>query len=82
MSTTREQALATIRGVIVAVGRLSPDEVIESSPVTGLANVDSIMLLEIVAKVELAMDIDIDEETLFELKTVKDFVDACHRLAS
>ena len=80
MSLQREQTLGTIKRAISMVGKISPEAVLEESPVTGIPNVDSIVLLEIVTRVELELDIDLDEESLFNIRTVREFVDTCHNL--
>lgn len=77
-----ETTFDTIRGVISLVAKVPSEQVVLDSPVSGLRNVDSIVLLEIVARVETILDIDIDEEKLFEIKTVRDFVSVCHEIVS
>jgi acyl carrier protein len=72
----------TIRGVIALVAKVPREQVALDSPVSGLQNVDSIVLLEIIARVENLLDIDIDEEALFEMRSVGDFVTVCHQLVS
>jgi acyl carrier protein len=69
-----------IRGVICKATKLPPEAVRLENPVTGLQNVDSIVLLEIVARVEITLGISIDEQVLFEIQTVGDFVNVCNRL--
>lgn len=69
----------TIRGVIALVAKVPKEQVALDSPVSGLQNVDSIVLLEIIARVESLLDIDIDEEALFEIRSVSDFVEVCHQ---
>jgi acyl carrier protein len=70
----------TVRRIISDVAKIPPSEVRPENAVTGLANVDSIVLLEIVARTELALGIEIDEEQLFEINTVGEFVAACREL--
>lgn len=72
----------TIRDVISEVTRLEPEEISPENPVTGLRNVDSIVLLEIVVKAEVALGIEIDEMELFDIDTVADFVTVCRRLTA
>ncbi|MFL5350897.1 MAG: acyl carrier protein [Hyalangium sp.] len=76
---SREQTFQKIQEAICRVAKIPREMVTEQSPVSGVTNVDSIMLLEIITTVEVLLKIDIDEETLFELRTVKDFVEVCHR---
>jgi acyl carrier protein len=71
-----------IRDVICKATKLPPEAVRLENPVTGLQNVDSIMLLEIVARVEVSLDVLIDEEVLFDIQTVGDFVTVCSRLVA
>lgn len=75
-----DQTFESIRDIICRVAKIEPTEVRPENPVTGLVNVDSIVLLEIVARTELELGIDIDEAELFEISTVADFVEACRRL--
>ncbi len=70
-----------IRGVISRATKLPPEAILPDNPVTGLQNVDSIVLLEIVARVEVLLGIDIDEAQLFDIQTVGDFVAVCQALA-
>jgi acyl carrier protein len=77
-----EATFETIRGVIALVAKVPLEQVALDSPVSGLQNVDSIVLLEIIARVENLLDIDIDEEVLFEMRSVEDFVTVCHQLVS
>jgi acyl carrier protein len=70
----------SIRDIICRVAKIEPSDVRPENPVTGLVNVDSIVLLEIVARTELEFGIDIDETDLFEISTVADFVAVCSRL--
>lgn len=72
----------TVQRIISEVAKIPPEAVKLENPVTGLANVDSIVLLEIVARTELALGIEIDEEQLFEISTVGDFVSACQKLTA
>lgn len=72
----------TVQRIISEVAKIPPSDIRPENPVTGLTNVDSIVLIEIVARTELALDIEIDEEQLFDLNTVGDFVAACRRLTS
>jgi acyl carrier protein len=69
----------TVRRVIALVAKVPVEQVALDSPVSGLQNVDSIVLLEIIARVETLLEIDIDEEALFNLSTVHDFVSLCHQ---
>lgn len=69
----------TVRKVIALVAKVPVEQVALDSPVSGLQNVDSIVLLEIIARVETLLEIDIDEEALFNLSTVRDFVSLCHQ---
>ncbi|MFL6116423.1 MAG: acyl carrier protein [Catenulispora sp.] len=78
-----DTAFAVIRRITADVAKTRPQDIRLDSPVTGLVNVDSIVLLEIVALVELELGIEIAEEDLFDnLETVGDFVAVCHRLTT
>jgi acyl carrier protein len=82
MTATTDPIFDLIRGVICKVTKLPPEAVLLANPVTGLQNVDSIVLLEIVARVEVSLDISIDEQLLFEIQTVGDYVEVCRRLVA
>ncbi|MEU2022451.1 acyl carrier protein [Streptomyces sp. NPDC016469] len=73
------QVLATIQRIITEVARIEPEELRLDSPVTGVKNVDSILLLEIVVRAEVELGIEIDEQDLFDIDTVRDFVAFCHK---
>lgn len=77
-----DQVLRTIQKVISEVARIEPAEIQLDSPVTGLRNVDSILLLEIVVRTENELDIEIDEQDLFDINTVRDFAAFCRRTAA
>jgi acyl carrier protein len=72
--------LETIMRIVAKVAKISPDEIRPENPVTGITNVDSILLLEIVALTELELGIEIPEEVLFAMTTVAEFVAVCQRL--
>jgi acyl carrier protein len=78
----QDMVLATIQRTISEVAKIPQAEIRLENPVTGLVNVDSIVLMEIVARTELALDIEIDEELLFSIDTVGDFVAECQRLVA
>jgi acyl carrier protein len=81
-TTLLEEPFLTIQRIIAQVAKTSPQAVVLENPVTGITNVDSIVMLEIVARVELALDIEIDEEQLFAISTVGDFVAVCRDLTT
>jgi acyl carrier protein len=78
--TEPDPVLETIMRIVAKVAKISPDELRPENPVTGITNVDSILLLEIVALSELELGIEISEEDLFAMTTVADFVAACRQL--
>ncbi len=80
--TESDPVFSTVAGIIAKVAKIPLEQVKSENSVTGLTNVDSIVLLEIVATTEIALDIEIDEEELFKIDTVGDFVTACRRLTS
>jgi len=80
--TSSDPIFLSIQQIIAKVAKIPPQAVVLENPVTGLTNVDSIVLLEIVARTELEFDIEIDEEELFSISTVADFVAACQKLTS
>ncbi|HWO18197.1 MAG TPA: acyl carrier protein [Kofleriaceae bacterium] len=82
MTATIDPTFELIRNVICKVTKLPPEAVLLENPVTGLQNVDSIVLLEIVARVEVSLDVSIDEQVLFEIQTVGDFVKVCQELVA
>ena len=77
-----DEVFLTVQRIICQVAKVSPEAVRPENPVTGLANVDSILMLEIVARTELDLGIEIDEQRLFEITTVEEFVAACRDLTS
>jgi len=78
--TSTDDVFSRVRRVIATVAKIPEEEVKPANPVTGLANVDSIVLLEIVARTEIELDIEIDEEPLFNIATVGEFVSVCEEL--
>ncbi|MEV4282916.1 acyl carrier protein [Actinoplanes xinjiangensis] len=81
-TTLLEEPFLTIQRIIAQVAKTSPQAVVLENPVTGITNVDSIVMLEIVARVELELGIEIDEEQLFAISTVGDFVAVCRDLTA
>lgn len=77
-----DHTFLTIQRIISEVAKIPPSEIKLDNPVTGLVNVDSIVLLEIVARTELELGIDVDAEQLFDISTVGDFVTVCQELTS
>ena len=57
--TEPDPVLETIMRIVAKVAKISPDELRPENPVTGITNVDSILLLEIVALSELELGIEI-----------------------
>jgi len=82
VDASQSEIFLVVQRVIATVAKIPPSAVKLENPVTGLANVDSIVLLEIVARTELELDIEIDEEELFNINTVGDFVAACQELTA
>ncbi|BBC30431.1 hypothetical protein SGFS_017250 [Streptomyces graminofaciens] len=79
---TQDPIFDTVCGVISRIAKVPPETVRADAPVSGLQNVDSIVLLEIIVTVENELDIEIDEAELFEIDTVGEFVAACRRLVA
>jgi acyl carrier protein len=82
MQFTRDDVFRKIRQVTSEVIKVPQEEIVPDGKVTALRNVNSIALLEIVAKVEIYFGIDLDEESLFQIDTLNDFVDSCMGLLS
>ncbi|MFI2369832.1 acyl carrier protein [Streptomyces sp. NPDC018833] len=76
---TPDQVLLAIQKVISEVAKIEPAEIQLDSPVTGLRNVDSILLLEILVRTEMELGIEIDEQDLFDINTVRDFAAFCRK---
>jgi acyl carrier protein len=79
MEQDRQAVFEAIRGVIALVLQVPAEHVGLGSPVSALEGVDSLVLLEITARVENVLDIDLDQDVLFEVRTVGDFVAVCHQ---
>ncbi|MEU1181201.1 acyl carrier protein [Streptomyces sp. NPDC005820] len=77
---TEDKIFDTLREVITRIAKVPPETVVPDAPVSGLQNVDSIVLLEIVVTMENELGIEIDEEELFDIDTVGQFVAACRRI--
>ncbi|MEV8597882.1 acyl carrier protein [Streptomyces sp. NPDC052012] len=78
---TQDHIWLTVQKAISEVARIEPAEIRLDSPVTGLRNVDSILLLEILVRVEAELGIEIDEQELFDINTVRDFAAYCRKAA-
>ncbi|MGA8116432.1 MAG: acyl carrier protein [Actinocatenispora sp.] len=78
--TEVDPVFTTVSEIIAKVAKIPLEQVKAENSVTGLTNVDSIVLLEIVATTEIALNIEIDEEELFKIDTVGDFVAVCRQL--
>ena len=77
-----DRVFTAVRDIIAKVAKVAPEDIRPENPVTGLTNVDSIVLLEIVALTEAELDIEISEEELFRMSTVGDFAATCRQLVS
>lgn len=82
MDLSRPATFAVIRDAIVTVLRVPEEQVLEPNQIRDMRNVDSMALMEIIAFVEDALQIDIDVGSLFEVHSVGEFVDICHDLRS
>ena len=80
MLPERDTTFHAVRDAIVTVLKVAPALVLEPNQIREFRNVDSMALMEIVAIVEDSLAIDIDVGSLFEVRTVGEFVDICHEL--
>ena len=64
-----------VRGIVARVSRIDILELEDDVLIREELGVDSLMAMEIVALCEKALEIQIDEEHLFEIQTIGDFIE-------
>jgi acyl carrier protein len=71
-----------VRGVIASISRIDVSELADDVNVREELGIDSLMAMEIIATIEKALQIRIDEAQYADIETVGDFIDlvvAAHR---
>ncbi len=70
----------TIRGHVCEELKLSPDRVTESTNLRELPGVESIKMLRVVAKIERTYDLELDDEVVFRVRTIRELAEAIQGL--
>lgn len=70
LSTTAAQ----VRAIVSSITRLDPAEMDEQVRFREELGIDSLMAMEIVAACERALDIQIQDDALFEIETLGEFI--------
>ncbi|MGN2639765.1 acyl carrier protein [Nocardia takedensis] len=73
-TTTPDEILRTITAIAVAETGLSETDLRPDVDLRGLAGVDSVRVLRMVAKIERAYDIELEDEQVFGMSTLDDVV--------
>jgi acyl carrier protein len=76
---TRDEVLVWLRGQLVEVLEVDPDEVAEDTDFAEDLDADSIDLIEVVNNLEREMKITIEEEELYDIATVGQLLDIVER---
>jgi acyl carrier protein len=71
----RTDALTALRDAAVTVLSLAPDQVVETASFADDLDADSLDLVELVMALEDALNIEIGDRDLSDIKTVSDAVD-------
>jgi acyl carrier protein len=79
MAMTRDEVLIWLRGQLVEVLEVEPDEVQEDTDFAEDLDADSIDLIEVVNNLEREMKITIEEEELYDIATVGQLLDIVER---
>ncbi|WP_054813847.1 acyl carrier protein [Nocardia arizonensis] len=73
-ATTRDEILRTITGIAVAETGIAEADLRPDVDLRGLAGVDSVRVLRMVAKIERTYDIELEDEQVFGMATLNDVV--------
>ena len=71
----RNQALTALRDAAVTVLSVQPDQVVEAASFADDLDADSLDLVELVMALEDALNVEIGDRDLSDIKTVSDAVD-------
>ncbi|MBH0776536.1 acyl carrier protein [Nocardia bovistercoris] len=73
-ATSRDEILRTITAIAVAETGIAETELRPDVDLRGLAGVDSVRVLRMVAKIERAYDIELEDEQVFDMASLDDVV--------
>jgi acyl carrier protein len=79
MAMTRDEVLIWLRGQLVEVLEVEPDEVQEDTDLAEDLDADSIDLIEVINNLERETKITIEEEELYDIATVGQLLDIVER---
>lgn len=74
MSHSTEQILATVTEIVAAEARVPAADLTPDTDVTKLEGADSVKVLRMVAKIEQRYDIELEDEDVFGVTTVREVV--------
>ncbi|WP_018636932.1 acyl carrier protein [Parafrankia elaeagni] len=72
MPTTTEPVLTTVTGIVATELATSPDTVDPDLDLRTVAGADSVKVLRMIARIERAYDIELDDEDVFTVTTVRE----------
>ncbi|MCK9904036.1 phosphopantetheine-binding protein [Parafrankia colletiae] len=82
MPTTAEPVLATVTGIVATELATSPDTVDPDLDLRTVAGADSVKVLRMIARIERAYDIELDDEDVFTVTTVREVTAVVERALS
>ncbi|MGW5869008.1 acyl carrier protein [Streptomyces sp. NPDC055239] len=75
-NVSHQSALAVVRQTLAQVLGIAPGRIEEDALLLGLPHADSLRLVETVVRLEDALGLKLDEESLIEVHTVDDLAQA------
>ncbi|CUU54529.1 acyl carrier protein [Parafrankia irregularis] len=80
MSTTAaESVLSTITGIVATELATAPGTIDPDLDLRSVAGADSVKVLRMIARIERAFDIELDDETVFTVTTVREVTEVVER---
>lgn len=79
---TRPDLIATVSEIIAREFDVPADQLTSELDLRTLEGADSVKVLRAIARIELAYDVELDDECVFTLHTVNDVVDALEALVA
>ncbi len=74
MTTALDDILTTVTGIAAAEIGVEPSELAADADLRGMAGVDSVRVLRMIAKIEKTYDVELEDEDVFGMSTLNDVV--------
>jgi len=79
MTHTADDILRTVTDIAAAETGIAPADLLPDVDLRGMAGVDSVRVLRMVAKIERTYDIELEDQDVFGLSTLSDVVKVVDR---